>query len=149
MSDVDDAQGAQEAPPAAGGASLPYDEPGSGWVTFAGVMIAIAGVVNLVYGVAAIDRSSFFVEDAKFIVSDLRTWGWVLVVLGLIQLVVSLGVWARNQLARWVGVAGAGLNAIAALMLLDAHPWGAFAIFVLDLLVIYGLIAHAQREPAL
>ena len=145
MSDVDDAQGAQEAPPAAGGAALPYDEPGSGWVTFAGVMIAIAGVVNLVYGVAA----SFFVEDAKFIVSDLRTWGWVLVVLGLIQLVVSLGVWARNQLARWVGVAGAGLNAIAALMLLDAHPWGAFAMFVLNLLVIYGLVAHAQREPGL
>ena len=53
------------------------------------------------------------------------------------------------QLARWVGVAGAGFNAIAALMLLDAHPWGAFAIFVLDLLVIYGLVAHAQREPAL
>lgn len=139
MSDAHDAQGAEVA----------YDEPGSGWVSFAGVMIAIAGVVDLVYGVAAIDRSSFFVQDAQYIVSDLRTWGWVLVALGLLQFVVSLGIWARNQLARWFGVLIAGLNAIAALMLLPAHPWGAFAIFVLDLLVIYGLLAHAQREPGL
>jgi hypothetical protein len=69
MSEVYDAQGAQEEAPAAGEASLPSEEPGAGWVTFAGVMIAIAGVVDLVHGVAAIDRSGFYVQDAQFIVS--------------------------------------------------------------------------------
>lgn len=111
-------------------------------------MISIAGVLNVIYGIAAIDKSSFFVQDAQYVISDLKTWGWVLLGIGVVQMLVALGVWAKNQLARWLGVLSAAINAVIMLLFLPAYPFLALAIFALDLLVIYGLIAHGSRHHA-
>src|SRR4051812_50099384 len=57
------------------------DEAGRGWVTFAGVILALLAAVNFIDGVAAVSKSTFFVGNAKFVLSDLKTWGWVLIVM--------------------------------------------------------------------
>src|SRR3954470_392839 len=88
------------------------EQLGDGWVRFASVILAIAGAMNLIDGIAAVSKSSFFVGDAKFIVGDLRTWGWVMIVAGVIELAVAAGIWVRMKGVRWVGVAIASLNAI-------------------------------------
>ena len=54
----------------------------SGWVTFAGIMLFIAGVLNVIYGIAAIGDSKFFIQDQKYILSNLNTWGWITLLLG-------------------------------------------------------------------
>jgi UPF0716 family protein affecting phage T7 exclusion len=41
------------------------EESGSGWVMFAGVMLLIAGVMNTIYGIAAIAESSFYVANTR------------------------------------------------------------------------------------
>ena len=48
--------------------------------------------------------------------------------------------------ARMAGVGFITVNAILQLLLLPAYPWWAAMLFVLDLLVIYGLIAHAEKD---
>jgi hypothetical protein len=147
MSDVYRAP--QEAVLATGPVSERYDDQaGTGWVTFAGVMIAIAGTLNVIYGIAAIDSANFFVRDVNYVISDLNTWGWVLVVVGAIQVLVALGIWAGNQLARWLGVLAASVNAVVQLLFLPAYPFLALALFTLDLLVIFGLIAYGGRRTA-
>jgi hypothetical protein len=133
--------------PASGQRSSPrssasYPVEGSGWVLFAGIMIMMVGVLNIIWGIAAIDRSSFFVQDAKFFFSDLRTWGWIILVLGGLQLAAAFSIWSGGGFGRWFGIASATCNAIAALLSISAYPFWALAIFAIDILVIYGLAAY-------
>ena len=118
---------------------------GSGWVAYAGVLLLILGVLNVIEGIAAISNAHFFVANAHYIAGDLNTWGWVVLCLGVIQLLVGFGVFARDQLSRWVGVIILGLNAIAQLLMIPAYPLWSVALFAVGLLAIYGLIAHGEQ----
>src|SRR5215211_5001648 len=88
----------------------------SGWVTFAGVMLFIAGVLNVVYGIAAIGDSKFFIQDQKYILSNLNTWGWVTLIIGALQLFGAFSLWAGGLYGRFVAILAATLSAFAALM---------------------------------
>ena len=122
------------------------DDPrGTGWVLFAGVMLAILASLNLIDGIAAVANSTFFVADAKYILSDLNTWGWVLIAMGTVQGLTALGVWFTAPGARWVGVTIASLNAIAQVFFIPSYPLLSVMLFSLDILVIYGLVAHGAR----
>src|SRR5215218_737733 len=99
-----------------------YPGQGSGWVLFAGIMIAMVGVLNAIYGIAAIGDSSFFVNNTKYILSGLNTWGWVMLVLGALQVTAAFSVWSGGNFGRWFGIAAASVNAIAALLAIPAYP---------------------------
>ncbi|HMJ36685.1 MAG TPA: hypothetical protein VK501_22460 [Baekduia sp.] len=118
----------------------------SGWATFAGVMLSIVGVLNIVYGIAAIDNANFYINDARYVISDLNTWGWVMLIIGALQFCAAFSIFAGTEWGRWVGVATAGLNSIAQLLFLPAYPFLALALFSIDILIIYGLIAHGGRR---
>lgn len=124
-------------------------ESGYGWVIFAGTMLMLVGILNVIYGIAAIDNSKFFVNGAKYVISDLNTWGWVVLITGALQVLTALGVWARNTIATWAGIAFAGLNAIGVLLMLPAYPFLSISLFAIDLMVIYGLAVHGgHRQEA-
>jgi hypothetical protein len=127
-------------------AGYDYDaQRGDGWVVFAGVMLMIVGILNVIGGIAAIDDANVYVANAQFVFSDLNTFGWVLTVLGCAQVLVALGIWARNGFSRWMGVLFASLNAMAQLLFLPAYPFWALALFTLDILIVYGLISYGGR----
>src|SRR3954454_8582906 len=112
---------------------LRYEEDrGEGWVLFAGTILAILGVLNLIDGIAAVSRSKFFVGNAEFVFSDLKTWGWIMIVIAVVQGFTAAGVFLNWKAVRWVGVTIAGLNAIAQLMFLPAYPLWALCLFALD-----------------
>jgi hypothetical protein len=123
----------------------PYDDPGDGWLVFAGIMLLILGVTNVIGGIAAIDDANFYVADAEFVISDLNTWGWVILLTGAAQVLAAFGIWARNQFARWLGVGFAAINMIAQLLMIAAFPLWSLAIYAVDLLVIYGLVVYGGR----
>lgn len=126
----------------------PVDDRGTGWLVFAGIMILIVGVMNVIYGIAAIDNSSFYVQDAKFVVSDLNTLGWVVLVVGVIQLCAAIGIWRGGQVGRWIGIVSACANALLQLIFIAAYPFLSLALFTLNLLVVYGLVAYGGRRNA-
>jgi hypothetical protein len=119
-----------------------WREQGSGWVLFAGIMIVTVGILNLIYGIAAIGDSSFFIANQKFILSGLNTWGWVMLVLGVGQILAAFSIWAGNSFGRWFGITCAVLNSIAALLAIPAYPFWSLVVIGIDLLVIYGLAAY-------
>jgi hypothetical protein len=127
---------------------LPTPPEGAGWLMFAGIMLLVAGVLNVIYGIAAIGNSGFFINDTKYILSDLNTWGWVTLVLGALQILAALSIWAGNQFGRWFGIVGAGASAIGALLSIPAYPFWSLAIFALDILIIYGLAAYGGRHQS-
>jgi hypothetical protein len=123
-------------------------DPGSGWVLFAGIMLMTVAILNVIYGIAAIGDSKFFIADQKYIISNLNTWGWVTLILGVVQGFAAMSIWAGNQYGRWFGILVASLSAIGALLSIPAYPFWSLAIFSVDILVIYGLAAYGgQHRP--
>jgi hypothetical protein len=124
-----------------------FEEPeGANWILFAGIMLALAGVLNVIYGIAAIGRSHFFDSDAQYILSELRTWGWVGVGVGARQLLAASSIWRGGSFGRWFGIAAAALSAVAALMSIPGAPFWSLAIFTVDLLVLWALAAYGGQH---
>jgi len=127
-----------------------YDDSleGQGFVSFAAVMIVLAGVLNVLYGIAAIDKSSFFVTDAKYVFGDLATWGWIVAVLGAVQLFAAVAIWRGAAWGRWFGVVSVSVNALLQVLWFPARPILGMTILALDLVALYGLLAHGAKRRA-
>ena len=59
---------------------------GAGRVAFAAIVLLIVGTLNIIYGIGALDNANLFVNDTRYILTNLNTLGWVLIILGAIQL---------------------------------------------------------------
>ncbi|HEY1357391.1 MAG TPA: hypothetical protein VGF21_03710 [Thermoleophilaceae bacterium] len=119
---------------------------GGGWLLFAGMMVSIAGVLNCIWGIAAIDNAHFFLEDKRYIISDLNTWGWIILIIGIIQIIAAFSIWSGGEFGRWIGIIGAMLSAIGALLSLPGYPFWSLCIFALDILILYGLSAYGGHQ---
>jgi len=115
-------------------------------VVFAAVLLGMLGVFNVIDGIAAIARSSIFIGNAHYVIGDLRTWGWVALILGVLQALASIGVLAGNQAARWFGVAVIGLNAIGQMFFLPGYPFWSLMIIAVDVVALWGLCAYGSRD---
>jgi hypothetical protein len=119
---------------------------GSGLIIFAIALLSVLGVFNLIYGIAAIARSHVFIANAHYVFGDLRAWGWVTLILGILQLLAALGVMAGNQLARWFAVAVVALNAIAQMLSIPAYPFWSLTILAADIVALWALCLYGSRE---
>ena len=120
---------------------------GAGRATFAAVLLLIAGTLNIIYGIGALDNANIFVNDKRFILDDLNTLGWVLIILGVIQLSGGISLMAGNTYGRVIGVAGAALGAIGALLSIGgSDPWWSLAVFALCVYVLHGILVLGEDE---
>jgi hypothetical protein len=108
-------------------------------------MVMLVGILNVIYGIAAISDSSFFVKDQKYILSNLHTWGWVTLILGVLQILAALSIWSGGQYGRWFGIIAAGLSSIAALLSIPAYPFWSLAIFAVDVAIVYALAVYGGQ----
>jgi hypothetical protein len=111
----------------------------SGWWVFAGILLLVAGVLNIIYGIAAIGDSKFFTENATYILSGLHTWGWILLIVGVLELVAAFSLFSGGEFGRWFGIFIASLNAIGSLLAIPAYPFWSLALFALSVIIIYKL----------
>ena len=118
---------------------------GHGLIVFASVLLVILGCFNLIYGIAAIANSHVFVANAHYVFGGLRTWGWITLILGVLQLLAAAGIVAGNQLARWFAVAVLGLNAIDQMFSTPGYPFWSLVIIAVDVVALYGLCAYGSR----
>ena len=123
---------------------------GAGRATFAAVLLLIAGTLNIIYGIGALDSANIFANDTRYIFTNLNTMGWVLIVLGVIQLTGGFSLMAGNTYGRVIGIIGASLGAIGALFSTGgADPWWSLAVFVLCVWVVYGIVILGEDEREL
>jgi hypothetical protein len=118
---------------------------GYGLILFAAVLLLVLGFFNMIYGIAAIANSHVFTANAHYVIGDLRAWGWITLILSVLQLVAAAGILAGNQLARWFAVAVVGLNAIDMMFFLPSYPFWALVIIAVDVVALYGLCAYGSR----
>jgi hypothetical protein len=123
---------------------------GAGRATFAAILLLIVGVLNVIYGIGALDSANIFVNERRFIFSNLNTMGWILIILGAIQLIGGFSLLAGNTFGRIIGIVAGSLSAISALLSVGgANPWWSLGIFALSLWVVYGIVVLGQDERAL
>ena len=127
----------------------------SGWVIFAAIMLIIVGVLNVIWGIAAIADSKFFVQDQKYIISNLNAWGWITLIIGVLQLLAGFSLWSGNIYGRVMAILFASLSALAALLSIPAYPFWSLAIFAIDIIIIYQVSLYGgagvesdDRDPA-
>ena len=118
---------------------------GYGLILFAAVLLVVVGCFNLIYGIAAIANSHVFTAHAHYVFGNLRAWGWITLILGVVQLLAAAGVLAGNQLARWFAVVVVGLNAIEQMFFIPAYPFWSLMIIAIDVVALYGLCAYGSR----
>jgi hypothetical protein len=121
-------------------------ERGQGLMIFAAVVLGVLGFFNLLDGIAAISRSRVFVNNALYVVGDLNSWGWVMAVLGGLQLLAAFGVAAGNQVARWAGVVFVALNAVGQMFFITAYPFWSLMIIIVDVVALYALCAFGGGQ---
>ena len=123
-----------------------YRTETSGWVIFAATMFAIVGVFNFIQGIV------FLVEDTwtvltpdSILVFDLTTWGWILLILGLVEMVVAWGILSAQTWAQVVGIIIATIAAVLNLLSISIYPIWGLIILALQVLVIYALAVHGDK----
>ena len=124
---------------------------GAGRATFAAVLLLIAGTLNIIYGIGALDNANIYANDTRYIFTNLNTMGWVLIILAVIQLTGGFSLLSGNTYGRVIGIVGASLGAIGALLSIGGdNPWWSLAIFALCVYIIQGIVVLGddERGPA-
>ena len=125
---------------------------GVGRAIFAATLLMIVGVINIIYGIGALDGARVFVGDTRFIFTNLNVMGWVLIILGIIQLTGAFSLISANTYGRVIAIIGAGLGALGALFSIGGNnPWWSLAVFALCIYIIQGIFVYGDedvREPA-
>lgn len=123
--------------------------PGEGWIAFAGIVLMLAGFLNFVWGIAAIDDSAFFTDEGRYVIfDDLNTWGWFILIVGVLQMVAAVSIWNRHMYGQIFGIFSASANILVLLFTVNAYPFAAFMLFIVDLLVIYALTVYGGPARA-
>jgi hypothetical protein len=127
-----------------------YEDRAVGWLVFAASMLGLAGFLSIIDGIVALSRSKFFVANATYTFSDLRTWGWITLIIGILLIVAAMGVVSGSQFARWFGILMAGLSALGVFASIQAYPFWSIMVFAIDVLVIYALATYGgvRRDTA-
>jgi hypothetical protein len=116
---------------------------GSGWVAFAGSYLAISGLLNLIWGVTALSKKDYFVEGG-LVWSSLDTWGWIAVVVAVVQIVAGGLLFARKLggvlMAIVLAMAGIFVNFLS----IGAYPVWSIVAIVCSALVLWAVTVHGE-----
>ena len=120
---------------------------GAGRAAFAAILLMLVGTINIIYGIGALDDAHIFVNDTRFVFTNLNTMGWVLIILGVIQLTAGFSLIAGNTYGRVIGVIAGSLGALGALFSIGgSNPWWSLAVFALCVWIVYGIIVFGEDE---
>lgn len=122
---------------------------GAGRAVFAAILLVIAGTLNIIYGIGAVGDANFYSNNTQYVFSGLHTWGWITIILGVIQLTGGFSLMTGNIYGRVIGITGASLGAIGALLSVGgAYPFWSLGIFALCVIVLHGIVVYGEDEPA-
>jgi len=122
---------------------------GSGRAAFVAALLLIVGTLNIIYGIGSVSDATAVVGDQRLIFTNLHTYGWVLIILGVIQLTAGLSLLGGNTYGRVLGIVAASLGALNALASIGGrNPWWSLGVFALCIYILHGLIIFGRDEKA-
>ena len=120
---------------------------GAGRTAFVAILLILVGALNIIYGIGAVGDANIFVNDTRYVFSNLHTYGWLLIILGVIQLTAGFSLMAGNAYGRVIGIIAAGLGAIGALVAVgQGNPWWELGVFALCIYILHGIVVFGEDE---
>jgi hypothetical protein len=120
---------------------------GTGRAIFVATLLLIVGTLNIIYGIGALDDANYFVNQTRYILTNLNTLGWVTILIGVIQLTAGFSLIAGNAYGRVIAIIAASLGAIEALLSVSGeNPWWSLAIFFLCVWIVHGIFIYGEDE---
>jgi hypothetical protein len=119
---------------------------GTSWITFAGIMLIIVGLLDVVDGLWALDRADTKISSTLLYADKLGGWGWFYLILGIVLVLAGIGVFYGAQWARWTGVILASISIVANMLWVFFAPGVVIIHILLASLVVYGLVVYGESE---
>jgi hypothetical protein len=119
---------------------------GTSWITFAGIMLIIVGLLDVVDGLWALDRADTKISSTLLYADKLGGWGWFYLILGIVLVLAGIGVFYGAQWARWTGVILASVSIVANMLWVFFAPGVVIIHILLASLVVYGLVVYGESE---
>jgi hypothetical protein len=125
------------------------DNDGKGWLVFAAVILGVAGIMRIFDAIWAFRYKGAVPENLQNALfgTTLKNYGWLWLIVGIVLILCALGVMARSQISRWIGVFAGAVIAVSAIWWMPYYPIWSLTYIALGVLVIYGLAAYGSREP--
>jgi hypothetical protein len=120
----------------------------TGWWVFAAILLGISGILNVIWGIAAIGNSHFFTANAHYIFSNLNTWGWITLIIGVVEIIAGFSLMQGGGFGKAIGIIAAALASIDALLSIPAAPFWSLCVFALSIIIIYELAKTPEVELA-
>ncbi len=118
----------------------------SGWVIYAGTLAAMAGVLNILYGLTMLFNDEWVVLAPRAVISfDLTTAGAVTLFLGILHVMIALGIFNGDLWARVVGMVAGGLNILVQMGFMSIYPQWSWLLIGANGLLVYGLAVHGDE----
>ena len=120
----------------------------TGWWVFAALLLGLSGFLNVIWGISAIGNSHFFTANAHFVFSNLKTWGWITLIVGVIELFASASLFQGGGFGRVIGIVAAALAAIDALLSIPGSPFWSISVFALSIIILFELAKAPESDLA-
>ena len=118
-----------------------------GVTTFAGALLTVVSVFQILEGITAIANDTIFVRGLNYTWQfNIQTWGWIHLIIGLIALATGIGIIMGQTWGYLVGIVIAGLSALSNFMFMPYYPFWSLAIIALDVLIIWALCKQIAEE---
>ena len=127
------------------------DKSMSGWIGFAAIVMLIIGAIDFFQGLIALFEDDYYVAtQAGFLVVDLTTWGWVMLLWGVLLVFAGLGLIAGRGWARWFAIVAVALNFFTQLGFVgnSQYPLWALTALALNAIVLYALTVRWHESIA-
>jgi hypothetical protein len=112
---------------------------GPGRAVVAVVFLSVGGAINVIYGIAGIGKSHVFAQDAHYMFGNVKTWGWITLIIGILELLAAMSLIGGGGFGRIFAILVGSLAAIDALLQIPSYPLLSVAIFALSVWIIHGL----------
>ena len=120
---------------------------GEGWVTFAAIVLGVAGIMRIFDAIWAFRYHGVLPEnfEAAIFGHSLKTYGWIYLVVAAVLIVSAVLVLSGSQVARWAGVAAGAIIAISAVWWMPYSPVWSLAYIAIGAVVIYALVVYGGK----
>jgi hypothetical protein len=118
---------------------------GTGGATFAAVLMILGGGFGILQGIALIAKDNYYVQPQDyFIDTSGSTWGWTLLIIGIVVVAAGFGVMSGAFWARWLGIIFVSIQAFGNFLFIPVVPFWALTLILVDLWVIHSLFVHRR-----
>ena len=117
----------------------------TGWIVFAATVLFIIGAVDIIQGLAALLKETTYVipggENSLLVTANFDTWGWALIIWGVVLILAALSLFAARTWARWFAIFAVLINAVGQIAWFPAYPLWSLLAIGLGIAVLWALTA--------